>query len=99
MGNVGYTYILLSQKDGRFYTGSTGNLRERIKEHNNGEVSSTKYRRPLRLICYEACLNKYDALRREKYLKTGMGKRYLQNRLKQSLVANSCNGTSLGKEG
>jgi len=80
-----YTYVLLSQKDGRFYTGSTGNLKERIKEHNNGEVSSTKYRRPLRLIYYEACLNKYDALRREKYLKTGMGKRYLQNRLKTEL--------------
>ena len=94
-----YTYVLQSQKDGRFYTGSAGNLRERIKEHNNGEVSSTKYRRPLRLIYYEACLDKYDALRREKYLKTGMGKRYLQNRLKQSLVASSCNGTGLGKEG
>ena len=94
-----YTYVLLSQKDGRFYTGSTGNLRKRIDEHNNGEVLSTKYRRPLRLIYYEACLNKYDALRREKYLKTGMGKRYLQNRLKRSLVTSSCNGTGLGKEG
>ena len=80
-----YTYVLLSQKDRQFYTRSTGNLRERIKEHNNGEVSSTKYRRPLRLIYYEACLNKYDALRREKYLKTGMGKRYLQSRLKTEL--------------
>ena len=93
-----YTYILLSQKDGRFYTGLTGDLRKRIKEHNNGEVSSTKYRRPLRLIYYEACLDKYDALRREKYLKTGQGKRYLRNRLKQSLVASSCNGTGVSKE-
>jgi len=94
-----YTYVLLSQKDGRFYTGSTGNLGKRIKEHNSGRVSSTGYRRPFRLIYYEACLNKYDALQREKYLKTGMGKRYLQNRLKQSLVTNSCNGTGAGKEG
>ncbi len=93
-----YTYVLLSQKDVRFYTGLTGDLRKRIKEHNNGEVSSTKYRRPLRLIYYEACLDKYDALRREKYLKTGQGKRYLRNRLKQSLVASSCNGTGMGKE-
>jgi len=96
---VYYTYVLLSQKDRRFYTGWTGNLKKRIEKHNDGEVSSTKYRRPLRLIYYEACLDKYDALRREKYLKTGMSKRYLQNRLKQSLVANSCNGTGLGKEG
>ena len=93
-----YTYVLLSQKDGWFYTGSTGNLKKRIESHNNGEVSSTKYRRPLRLIYYEACLNKLDALRREKYLKTGGGKRYLKNRLKQSLVVNICNGTLVGKE-
>ena len=82
-----------------FYTGSTGNLRKRIEEHSNGGVPSTKSRRPLRLIYYEACLNKYDALRREKYLKTGKGKQYLRNRLKQSLMANSCNGTIAGKEG
>ena len=94
-----YKYILLSRKDGRFYAGFTDNLVKRIKEHNNGEVSSTKYRRPLRLIYYEACLDKYDALRREKYLKTGKGKRYLRNRLKQSLVATNCNGTGVGEEG
>jgi len=35
----------------------------------------------LRLIYYEACLEKDDAIKREKYLKTGMGKRYLRNRL------------------
>ncbi len=50
------------------------------------------------LMDYEACSNKYDALPREKYLKTGGGKRYLQNRLEQSLWANSRNGTSVGRE-
>ena len=90
---VYYTYVLLSQKDGRFYTGSTSDLRKRIEEHNSGRVSSTTYRRPFRLLYYEACLNKNDALRRERYLKTGAGKRYLRNRLKQSLMTSSCNGT------
>jgi len=89
-----YTYVLLSQKDGRFYTGATADLRKRIKDHNNGQVISTRLRRPLKLIYYEACLDKHDAIRREKYLKTGMGKQYLKNRLKHSLMANDCNGTS-----
>lgn len=42
--------------------------------------------RPLELIYFEACLNKADAYRREKYLKSGMGKRYLKNRLKGGLT-------------
>ena len=59
-------------------------LENQIAEHNGGEVPSTKSRRPLRLVYYEACLNKIDAAAREKYLKTGMGKRYMKNRLKDS---------------
>jgi len=72
-------------KDKGFYTGSTGDLRRRLKEHNTGKVFSTKNRGPFKLIYYEACLNEQDARAREKYLKTGMGKRYLKNRLKHFL--------------
>jgi putative endonuclease len=87
-----YTYVLKSLKDNNFYTGVTTNLKERFKEHNKGLVSSTKYRRPLQLIYYEACLDKNDAHRREKYLKTGMGKKYLKNRLKRTLQENMGGG-------
>jgi len=80
-----YTYIIQSMKDKGFYTGSTGDLRRRLKEHNTGKVFSTKNRGPFKLIYYEACLNEQDARAREKYLKTGMGKRYLKNRLKHFL--------------
>jgi putative endonuclease len=80
-----YVYILKSKKDKKLYTGCCVDLRKRFKQHNNGDVLSTKGRGPLELIYYEACLNKYDAYAREKYLKTGMGKRYLNNRLKRSL--------------
>ena len=80
-----YVYVLLSESDGKFYTGSTGNLKERVEEHNRGYARSTKNRRPFKLIYYEACLNKEDALQREKYLKSGMGKKYLKNRLKHYL--------------
>ena len=81
-----YTYVLMSQKDGNFYTGVTNNLKKRFEEHNSGSVFSTKHRVPLKLIYFEACLAKNDAYRREKYLKTGMGKRFLRNRLKGGLT-------------
>lgn len=80
-----YVYILQSQKDKRWYTGSTKDLRKRFSEHNNQEVYSTKGRGPFIIIYYEACLNEQDARIREKYLKTGMGKRYIKNRLKRFL--------------
>ena len=78
-----YVYTLLSDKDGHLYTGSTNDLKRRLKEHDAGSVSSTRSRRPLTLIYYEACINQEDARQREKYLKSGMGKRYLRNRLKK----------------
>jgi putative endonuclease len=76
-----YVYVLLSETDGQFYTGYTLNLNNRISDHNNGRVSSTKFRTPLKLIYFEGCLNQQDATRREKYLKSGNGKIYLRNRL------------------
>ncbi len=80
-----YVYVLLSKSDKKFYTGATSNLKSRVQKHNNGLIPSTSKRRPLKLIYYEACISKEDAFRREKYLKTGMGKRYLRNRLKDTL--------------
>lgn len=76
-------YLLLSKKDNDFYTGYTNNLKRRIKEHQEGKVKSTKHRLPVQLIYYEVCLDKYDALAREKYLKSGHGKKYIRNRLKR----------------
>jgi len=80
-----YTYILQSRKDNKWYTGFTNDLRKRFKEHNGNKVFSTKSRGPFALIYYEACLNEQDARAREKFLKSGMGKRYLKNRLKRFL--------------
>jgi putative endonuclease len=77
-----YVYILQSLKDKCFYVGYSDNLKERFKWHNLGRVASTKSRRPLVLVYYEACLNQRDAIRREKYLKTSWGKRYIKSRLK-----------------
>ncbi len=77
--------MILSKKDGKWYTGSTNDLRKRFREHNDNRVSSTNGREPFELIYYEACINEQDARAREKYLKSGMGKRYLKNRLKRFL--------------
>ena len=77
-----YTYILLSLKDNKWYTGYSNDLKRRFEEHNKGLVYATKKRRPFKLIYYEACLDEDDAKAREEYLKSGMGKRYIRNRLK-----------------
>jgi putative endonuclease len=81
-----YTYVLQSSKDSQFYVGFTKDLKLRFEEHRKGLVESTKNRRPLKLIYYEACLDQKDAVRREKYLKTYLGKMFLRNRLKSNLT-------------
>jgi putative endonuclease len=68
-----------------FYTGYTSDLRNRLKQHESGQVKSTKQRRPLKLIYFEGCCSQQDATRREKYLKSGNGKIYLRNRLSNFL--------------
>lgn len=77
--------MLKSLLDKNFYTGYTNDLKERVKQHNSRFNLSTKFRGPLKLIYYEACLNEIDAKQREKYLKSGIGKRFLKQRLKNYL--------------
>ena len=81
-----YTYVLKGKEGKEFYTGATSNIEKRIVEHNEGRVRSTKHKRPVGLVYFEACLDKDDAFRRERYLKTGMGKRYIRNRIKKGLT-------------
>jgi putative endonuclease len=80
-----YTYVLQSKIDEKFYTGFTKDLKKRVEEHSQGLVSSTRHRRPLELIYYEACLNETDAIKREKYFKSGFGRRFLNNRIENYL--------------
>jgi putative endonuclease len=86
MNKFYYVYVLYSKKDGNFYVGYTYDIRKRFKEHQLGQVSSTRQRIPLKLIYWECCINQNDALQRERYLKTAWGKRYLKNRLKNYLT-------------
>jgi len=80
-----YVYVLRSLQDKDLYIGVTENLENRIKEHNLGLESSTRPRRPFKLIYYEAFLSRDDAFNREKYLKTGWGRKHLRHALKETL--------------
>jgi len=65
-----YVYILHSQLDKGFYTGFTTRIvKERVIEHQHGLVDSTKHRRPIRLVYYEAYPDKATARQREQKLK------------------------------
>ncbi|TQD33818.1 GIY-YIG nuclease family protein [Haloflavibacter putidus] len=91
MDSYYYIYVLLSEKDGKKYTGYTTNLPLGIEAHHKGKVKSTKHRRPLKLIYFEGCLSQDDAIKREKYLKTHYGKMYLGKRLKSYLSCQTKN--------
>ena len=76
-----YTYVL-KNKEEKMYIGYTSNIQKRLSQHNQGLNISTKRYLPWKIIYYEACLNKNDAMRREQYLKTTQGARLLKIRLK-----------------
>ncbi|MDP3727204.1 MAG: GIY-YIG nuclease family protein [bacterium] len=80
-----YAYVLESLADGQKYVGSTRDLRKRIRAHARGMSFATAPRRPFQLIYYEACLAEGDARRRERYLKTTGGRRFLAKRLRNYL--------------
>jgi putative endonuclease len=74
-----HTYILKSQKDGGYYFGHTSNLTERLKKHNNGQVKSTKRRRPLIIHYSEIFETKSEAFQREQFFKSFDGRKWLIN--------------------
>jgi putative endonuclease len=78
-----YVYVLKSFNFNKLYIGYTIDLRKRVVKHNRGVNKSTKSYAPWQLIFYEAYLNKQDAKRREKYLKTSQGSRLLKRMLKE----------------
>jgi putative endonuclease len=81
-----YVYILKSSRDGKLYIGYSSNLKQRIKQHCNGEVESTKHRRPLELVYYEGYKNEEDARLREKsFKKSGSVYNGLVKRIKKSI--------------
>lgn len=79
-----YVYILFCN-DRKLYIGFTRNLKKRITVHKTGGVKSTRNRRPLKLVYYEAYLSKSDAEAREVYLKSGGGHQQIRAQHKKLL--------------
>jgi putative endonuclease len=80
-----YVYVLKSELDQSWYIGYTKDLDSRLQQHNSGKCETTSRKMPWIRMYFEASLSKSDAIAREKYLKSGMGRRYLKNRLKIQL--------------
>ena len=78
-----YTYVFESIADGNRYVGYSNNLNRRLEEHRKGLAFATKFRLPFKLIYFEGCRNVSDAKRREGYLKTTQGSRFLGLRLQE----------------
>lgn len=79
-----YTYVLVCKLYGesKLYIGSTDNLKSRLLQHKSKSIKTTKSCDVVSLVYYEACNSKTDARKRELQLKTGFGRGYLKNRLK-----------------
>ncbi|QFZ55980.1 GIY-YIG nuclease family protein [Oceanihabitans sp. IOP_32] len=74
--------MLISEVDGRLYKGHTQDIDKRLIEHNEGKTKSTKGYAPWRLFYYEVFATRVEAILREKYFKTGMGRAFLKDMLK-----------------
>ena len=68
-----YVYVVRSLRDGRLYTGATGDVSRRLAEHNRGKTSSLRARRPVELVYTEQFATRAEALARERYFKTPEG--------------------------
>ncbi len=80
-----YVYVLFCYKDNGFYIGYSTDLKQRLTKHARGEVTATKFRRPLLLIHYEYFINEFDAKAREEFLKSGYGRKQLKEILGRTL--------------
>jgi len=76
-----YYVYLLKLSNGDYYVGRSDNLKRRLKEHLSGNQTTTKKFLPCKLITYVAFENKTNAVRFEKYLKTGSGIAFRNKRL------------------
>ncbi len=73
-----FVYALNSINRNYIYVGMTTNLNRRLSEHNNGYNKTTKPYRPFELIIIEEFPDRDSARLREKYLKSGAGKKFLR---------------------
>jgi predicted GIY-YIG superfamily endonuclease len=81
-----WVYIMESGK-GSWYIGQTSDLQKRIREHKNGYGSETTAKQQnWKCIYCEGYINHKDAIGRERYLKSGAGRRFLDEQLAHYLL-------------
>lgn len=76
-----YVYVLRSIDFERNYIGFTKDINIRLKQHNSGKTKSTKPYKPWKLLFFETYSSKIEAIKREKFLKTGKGREYIKKYL------------------
>ena len=81
-----FVYIIKNKQSNSLYIGRTANLKKRLVEHNRGESFYTKRYKNWKLVYAEMYLNKFDALGREKFLKSGSGRKFLKKQLANYLT-------------
>jgi putative endonuclease len=79
-----YVYVLYSAEYDRTYTGISIDAEKRLKQHNGKENKSTKAYVPWKLIHVEHFDNRIEARKREKYLKSGIGREYIKSILNKA---------------
>jgi putative endonuclease len=72
-------YAIKSESRNYIYVGMTQNLENRLKRHNGGFEKTTKPYKPFFLIYQETLATRAEARKREKYLKSGIGKEFLKS--------------------
>jgi len=76
-----WVYIIKSETTNKIYIGHTSDLERRLREHNNRKVGKRRYTRkqqgPWHLIHFEEMESRSDAMRREKFLKSGKGREWI----------------------
>ncbi|MBC8473318.1 MAG: GIY-YIG nuclease family protein [Candidatus Omnitrophica bacterium] len=78
-----YVYVLKSIRKGKFYTGHTEDLKKRIAEHNCNKYKKqfTALNGPWELVFYETFDTRSEAMKHERFLKTGRGREYIKEKI------------------
>ncbi len=80
-----YSYVLRSTKNGILYKGSTQNLEKRLQTHNSGKVNFTSKNIPWELVISEEFSARSQAVKREKWYKSGVGRDWINSKLQSTI--------------
>ncbi len=77
-----YSYVLRSIEKGILYKGSTQDIEKRLMTHNQGLVQFTSKHLPWEMVLYEQFETRSEAVKREKWYKTGVGREWISQQIR-----------------